>query len=124
MTGSRRDLPQSGPNHDPPFPTMIDTAGGRRRLLHTLAALAAGSTATLAHRASAQPRRRLRFGVGPFLPTPDDSRRAFAPLFAHLARQLGASDHTLDLTTDWAGLAVAMASVLLRWLSAQRSRRS
>ena len=89
---------------------MIDTAGGRRRLLHTLAALAAGSTATLAHRASAQPRRRLRFGVGPFLPTPDDSRRAFAPLFAHLAKQLGASEHTLDVTTDWAGLAVAMAT--------------
>jgi phosphonate transport system substrate-binding protein len=89
---------------------MIVIRGSRRRFLHTLAALAGVPAVALPERASAQPRRRLRFGVGPFLPTPDDSRRAFAPLFAHLAKQLGAAEHTLDVTTDWAGLAVAMAT--------------
>jgi ABC-type phosphate/phosphonate transport system substrate-binding protein len=96
---------------------MLDDSGGRRRFLHTLAAAGVSSVAALPDRAFGQPRRRLRFGVGPFLPTPDDSRRAFAPLFAHLAKHLGASDHTLDVTTDWAGLAVAMATGNLDILS-------
>jgi len=93
-----------------PLPKMICAPGGRRRFLNILAAVGAGAVAASPDRASAQPRRRLRFGVGPFLPTPDDSRRAFTPLFAHLAKQLGAAEHSLDVTTDWAGLAVAMAT--------------
>jgi len=53
--------------------------------------------------------RRLRFGVGPFLPAAEDTRRAFGPLFAHVAKTLG-MEFDLAVTTDWAGLAVAMGS--------------
>lgn len=56
----------------------------------------------------AQPRR-LRIGVGPLLPNPEDTKKAYTPVFAHLASQLGA-DFELFATTDWAGMAVAMAS--------------
>ena len=52
----------------------------------------------------------LRFGVGPLLPSPTDTKKAYAPLFDHLAKALGASDHELVVTTDWAGMAVAMGS--------------
>jgi len=54
--------------------------------------------------------RRLRFGVGPFMPTAVDTRKAFSPLFAHLTRELGAPGYELAVSTDWAGLAVAMGS--------------
>jgi phosphonate transport system substrate-binding protein len=53
--------------------------------------------------------KRLRFGVGPLLPTPDDTKKAYTPIFAHLAKQLGV-DFDLTATTDWAGIAVAMGS--------------
>ena len=54
--------------------------------------------------------RKLRFGVGPFMPTAEDTRKAFMPLFAHLAKTVGATDFDLAVSTDWAGLAVAMGS--------------
>lgn len=53
--------------------------------------------------------KKLRFAVGPLLPNPTDTRTAYTPLFAHLAKQLGV-DFDLAVTTDWAGLAVAMGS--------------
>jgi phosphonate transport system substrate-binding protein len=56
-----------------------------------------------------QSRKTLRFGVGPLLPTPEDTRKAFGPVFAHLAKELGV-DFQLSATTDWAGMAVAMGS--------------
>jgi phosphonate transport system substrate-binding protein len=51
----------------------------------------------------------LRFAVGPFQPTAGDTRRAFAPFFAHLAAALG-RPYELAVTTDWAGIAVALGS--------------
>ncbi|WP_206934306.1 phosphate/phosphite/phosphonate ABC transporter substrate-binding protein [Roseococcus thiosulfatophilus] len=51
----------------------------------------------------------LRFAVGPFQPTAGDTRRAFEPFFAHLAQRLG-RPYALTVTTDWAGIAVAMGS--------------
>ena len=51
----------------------------------------------------------LRFAVGPFQPTAGDTRRAFAPFFAHLAGALG-RPHELAVTTDWAGIAMALGS--------------
>lgn len=51
----------------------------------------------------------LRFAVGPFQPTAGDTRRAFEPFFAHLASALGRR-HELTVTTDWAGIAVALGS--------------
>jgi phosphonate transport system substrate-binding protein len=51
----------------------------------------------------------IRFAVGPFQPTAGDTRRAFEPFFAHLARALG-RPYELTVTTDWAGIAVALGS--------------
>jgi phosphonate transport system substrate-binding protein len=51
----------------------------------------------------------LRFAVGPFQPTPGDTRRAFEPFFAHLAAALG-RPFELQVTTDWAGIAVALGT--------------
>ncbi len=51
----------------------------------------------------------LRFGVGPLLPTPDDTVKVYTPIFAHLAQNLGVG-FELKATTDWAGMAVAMGS--------------
>lgn len=52
---------------------------------------------------------KLRFGVGPLLPSPTDTVKAYTPIFDHLAKQLGV-DYSLVSTTDWAGMAVAMGS--------------
>ena len=59
--------------------------------------------------ATAQSRTPIRFAVGPFQPTAGDTRRAFEPLFAHLAESLG-RPYELTVTTDWAGIAVALGS--------------
>lgn len=70
---------------------------------------AAMTAATIAPSLFAQPKR-LRCAVGPFLPTPEDTRRTYTPFFAYIAKQVGAPDFDLAVTTDWAGLAVAMGS--------------
>ena len=80
----------------------------RRRFLASGAALSLGIAA--GHRPARAQSKKLRFGVGPFLPTPEDTRKSFTPVFAHLAKQLGAGDFDLAVSTDWAGLAVAMGS--------------
>jgi len=73
--------------------------------------LAAGLAAAgaLALPALAQTKRKLRFGVGPLLPTAEDTKKAYLPFFAHLAKELNA-DFELFATTDWAGMAVAMGA--------------
>ena len=53
--------------------------------------------------------KKLRFGVGPLLPTAEDTKKAYTPFFTYLAKQLGV-DFDLVSTTDWAGMAVAMGS--------------
>jgi len=73
-----------------------------RRLL-----LAAPLALPFAARAQSAPP--LRFAVGPFQPTPGDTRRAFEPFFARLAAALG-RPYELRVTTDWAGIAVALGS--------------
>jgi phosphonate transport system substrate-binding protein len=82
----------------------------RRRLLVAAAApFAAPLAAPLAIpalRAQAAP---IRFAVGPFQPVPGDTRRAHEPFFAHLARALG-RPMELQVTTDWAGIAVALGT--------------
>lgn len=77
----------------------------RRR---TFIAGAGAVSLTLAAPAIAQ-KPRLRFGVGPLLPNPNDTRTAYMPIFTHLAEKLGV-DFELSATTDWAGMAVAMGS--------------
>jgi phosphonate transport system substrate-binding protein len=53
--------------------------------------------------------KKLRIGVGPLLPSPEDTKKAYTPVFTYLAKQLG-MDFDLVATTDWAGMAVAMGS--------------
>ena len=77
----------------------------RRKLL----AGAAGVAATALFTPAIGQSKKLRFGVGPLLPSPDDTKKAYTPVFAHLAKELG-SDFDLFATTDWAGMAVAMGS--------------
>jgi len=59
----------------------------------------------------------LRFGIGPLQPTPADTKKAYEPFFAYLAKKL---DRPYDLiaTSDWAGIAVALANdqVDLAWM--------
>lgn len=52
---------------------------------------------------------KLRFAVGPLQPTPTETKKAYEPLFKSLAGSLGV-DYSLEATTDWAGIAVALAS--------------
>ena len=52
---------------------------------------------------------KLRFAVGPFQPTPGDTKRAYEPFFKYLAGKLG-SDYELVVTNDWAGIATALAN--------------
>jgi phosphonate transport system substrate-binding protein len=52
---------------------------------------------------------KLRFAVGPLQPTPTETKKTYDPFFKYLAEQLGV-DYTLEATTDWAGIAVALSS--------------
>jgi phosphonate transport system substrate-binding protein len=52
---------------------------------------------------------KLRFAVGPFQPTPSDTRKAYEPFFKYIADSLG-RDYEMVVTTDWAGIAIALAN--------------
>jgi phosphonate transport system substrate-binding protein len=47
--------------------------------------------------------------VGPLQPTATETKKAYEPFFRYLAGKLGV-DYTLEVTTDWAGIAIALAS--------------
>ncbi|WP_114395546.1 phosphate/phosphite/phosphonate ABC transporter substrate-binding protein [Oleisolibacter albus] len=51
----------------------------------------------------------LRFAVAPFQASPSDTRRLFEPFFRHLAEAVG-RPYELTVTTDWAGISVALSS--------------
>lgn len=50
-----------------------------------------------------------RVGIGPLLPTPGDTEKAFEPFVAWLAGELD-RDYDIVATSDWAGVAVALAN--------------
>jgi phosphonate transport system substrate-binding protein len=81
----------------------------RRSLLVAAGLAAAGLSTTSVFRPARGQVKTLRFGVGPLLPNPEDTKKAYTPIFAYLAKQLGA-EFELSTTTDWAGMAVAMGS--------------
>lgn len=83
--------------------TTIKTPGRRSFIAASLTLPLLGSPAI------AQARKKLRFGVGPLMPTADDTKKAYTPVFTYLAKELGV-DFELVATTDWAGMAVAMGS--------------
>src|SRR3989449_1198564 len=66
----------------------------------------------------------LRFGVGPLQPTPTETKKAYEPFFAYLAKQLN-RDFDLVATTDWAGISVALSNrqVDLAWMGDRKSTR-
>lgn len=51
----------------------------------------------------------LRFGVGPLLATPTDTKAAYDPFFSWLAGQLG-TKHELTAVDSWGGISVALGS--------------
>jgi len=51
----------------------------------------------------------LRFGVGPLLATPTDTKAAYDPFFAWLAGQLG-TKHELTAVDSWGGISVALGT--------------
>jgi phosphonate transport system substrate-binding protein len=67
--------------------------------------------------ALAQSSGKIRFGVGPLQPTPAETKKAYEPFFAYLAKQID-RDFDLVATTDWAGISVALANdqVDLAWM--------
>ena len=91
----------------------MSPAPARRRL--ALALLAAATSLTLAacgggsDPAALQERPTLRFAVGPFLPSATDTRAAYEPFFKAVADEVGA-DYELEVSSDYAGLAVSLAS--------------
>jgi phosphonate transport system substrate-binding protein len=52
---------------------------------------------------------KLRFGVGPLQPTPTETKKAYEPFFAYVAKRLN-REFDLTATTDWAGISVALAN--------------
>jgi ABC-type amino acid transport substrate-binding protein len=92
-----------------------------RLLLLGLALIATNGLSTLADAQGGK----LRFGVGPLQPTPSETKKAYEPFFAYLAKELG-RDFELTATTDWAGISVALASkqVDLAWSSGPRRSRT
>lgn len=67
--------------------------------------------------AQAQAQEKLRFAVGPFQPTAGDTKKAYEPFFRYIAKTLG-REYDLAVTTDWAGIAVALANkqVDIAWM--------
>jgi phosphonate transport system substrate-binding protein len=85
-----------------------DSAASKlERLAKAGAALIAMALFALAGQAQAA--EKLRFAVGPLQPSPSETKKTYEPFFKYLADKLGV-DYTLEATTDWAGIAVAMAS--------------
>lgn len=91
--------------------------GSRREMLRLTTFGLAGLAATAvlsacgsapAQEAAAAPMK-IRFGVGPLQPTPDETKKAYDPFFKYLAQQLGV-EYELTATTDWAGISVALAN--------------
>src|SRR5262249_54239053 len=87
-----------------PEPRMQFKRATLRRLFAAALFLLASSIA-LSPRAAET----LRFAVGPFQPTPTETKTAYEPFFKYLANALGA-DYDLVVTNDWASIAVALAN--------------
>jgi len=83
---------------------MYPSLSALRRVLAALAVIVFAATADRSFAAE-----KIRFAVGPFQPTPTDTRKAFEPFFQYLAGKLG-RDYELVVTNDWAGIAIALAN--------------
>lgn len=81
--------------------------GIKRNLTATIAVVAL--TCGIGSLQEAQAKDTIRFAVGPYMPLPTDTKKAFEPFFKHIADRLGV-DYTLVATTDWAGISVALSA--------------
>ena len=81
----------------------------RWKTMRIILAFAIGATALASTSSIASAQEKLRFAVGPFQPTPTDTRKAYEPFFKHLAETLG-RPFDLVVTNDWAGISVALAN--------------
>src|SRR5258707_520303 len=81
----------------------------RREFIKRAAGLATATAVLGTNGVARAQSKKLRFGVGPLLPSAEDTKKAYTPIFTYLAKQLGV-DFDLVATTDWAGMAVAMGS--------------
>ncbi len=94
----------------------MDIVWNRRRAVLLLSVVMLLAT-TISRGAADDKSGTLRFGVGPLQATPTETKKAYEPFFAYLAKQL---DRPFDLvaTTDWAGISVALANkqVDLAWM--------
>src|SRR5699024_8517482 len=52
---------------------------------------------------------KIRFAVGPFLPSATDTKTAYRPFIEYVSEQLGV-DYELKVTNDWAGISVALST--------------
>lgn len=86
---------------------IVASLKSRRNAVRTLLLTVSATLLAVAGNASAADK--LRFAVGPFQPTASDTRKAYEPFFKHIAAQLG-REYELVVTTDWAGIAVALAN--------------
>lgn len=61
--------------------------------------------------------RELKFGVGPYFPTPSETRNQFEPLFQKMAASVNA-EADVTVTQDWVGISAALRSGTLdvAWL--------
>jgi phosphonate transport system substrate-binding protein len=81
---------------------MKATSGCHAAAIITLALTIAGASNGMAAE-------KLHFAVGPFQPTATDTKKAYEPFFAYIAKALGA-DYDVQVSSDWAGLATALAN--------------
>ena len=94
----------------------MDIVWNRRRAVLLLSVVMLLAT-TISRGAADDKSGTLRFGVGPLQATPTETKKAYEPFFAYLAKQLD-RDFDLVATTDWAGISVALANkqVDLAWM--------
>jgi phosphonate transport system substrate-binding protein len=82
---------------------------GFRQILTGISLLAIVVLGLTLPASSALAAEKLRFAVGPFQPTPGDTKKAYEPFFKYIAGRLGV-DYDLVVTNDWAGIATALAN--------------
>lgn len=68
-----------------------------------------GFAALMVISGGAQAQETIRFAVGPYQPTPEDTQKAFEPFFRYVAGKLGMK-YEVRATTEQAGVAVALGA--------------
>jgi len=78
-------------------------------VLLTIGLLITAGCSNAKEAASSKKTEKLRFAVGPFQPTPGDTKKAYEPFIKYVSEQLGV-DYEITTTNDWAGISVALST--------------